>query len=97
MSMRRSKVCVPRAYVLPGKCLTWIVHPAAPVDKELVVTGPEFDDPNIDPDALPLGKHAPFMAETERDQCSACVMQTMIRLTLRCAPRSPTRTTRICR
>ncbi|PIL32526.1 transporter [Ganoderma sinense ZZ0214-1] len=32
----------------------------APVDKELMVTSPEFDDPNIDPDALPLDDDSPY-------------------------------------
>ncbi len=49
--------CVPRAYVFPRKSLTLTFHPTARVNKELVVTAPEFDDPNIDPDAVPLGEY----------------------------------------
>ena len=55
MSMRRSKVCF-LSLCLLRKSLTLTFHSAASVDKELVVTAPQFDDPNIDPDAVPLGE-----------------------------------------
>ena len=39
------------------RSLTVVLPTVAVVDREhLVIADPEFDDPNIDPNALPLGK-----------------------------------------